>query len=121
MKLRLVTCGAEGTNILQNFYLTRRLDDLRVEGNFGSKCVDSSKGQPLSVVEMYGCHGMRGNQEWKYLPSGQLRHSITGMCLESYRAPGTNQAVPVVNSCNEQSPTQRWAFTGYSVYPQSRR
>jgi polypeptide N-acetylgalactosaminyltransferase len=116
MKLRLVPCGVQGTSLLQNFYLTRRLDDLRVEGSFGSKCVDSSKGQPLSVVEMYGCHGMRGNQEWKYLPAtGQLRHSISGLCLEAHRAQGSPQIAPVVNTCSEASAAQRWAFTEYTA------
>ncbi|XP_059058812.1 uncharacterized protein LOC131852186 [Achroia grisella] len=39
-------------------------------------------------VLMVNCHGKQRGQKWKYLPSGQLQHEESRLCLSAGREPG---------------------------------
>ncbi|VDK68976.1 unnamed protein product [Litomosoides sigmodontis] len=59
-------------------------------------------------VMVYPCHGMKGNQEWKYLPYKneilQILHVTTNECLEMSR----NGAKLLMNACDQTNPYQHW-------------
>ncbi|XP_063835572.1 polypeptide N-acetylgalactosaminyltransferase 1-like [Ostrinia nubilalis] len=56
-------------------------------------------------VLMSNCHGKLRGQKWRYLPSGQLQHAATGLCLDAgYDAGADVMARP----CGSNAPAQRW-------------
>ncbi|KAL4002171.1 Polypeptide N-acetylgalactosaminyltransferase 5 [Acanthocheilonema viteae] len=59
-------------------------------------------------VMVYPCHGMKGNQEWKYLPYKsqilQILHVTTNECLEMSR----DGAKLLMNVCDQTNPYQHW-------------
>jgi len=106
----LVKCSeGQKSNTQNRFYFVKGLDELRYETSQGAKCIDSSKSQPLAKVEMWGCHGLKGNQEWKALPGNRIKHAIGGVCLEVDSSQGTPALV--VNHCTEGlDPKQEFKF-----------
>ena len=59
---------------------------VRYETSQGAKCLDSSNSAPLTNVELWGCHGLGGNQAWEYKPGNRIRHQIGGVCLEVHNS-----------------------------------
>ena len=55
--------SADGLSGEQNFEHTWHMD---VRPMFRSYCLDVSQHTPRSPVIMFQCHGMKGNQHWKY-------------------------------------------------------
>ncbi|KAL0859351.1 hypothetical protein ABMA27_011143 [Loxostege sticticalis] len=55
-------------------------------------------------VLMAHCHGKRG-QKWRYLPSGQLQHMETGLCLDAGLEAGADV---MAKPCRSDEPAQRW-------------
>ncbi|BFZ24268.1 hypothetical protein BsWGS_27307 [Bradybaena similaris] len=69
-------------------------------------CFDVSRSLHKSPVILFNCHGMRGNQRFKYnVATGQIYHPISGQCLDS---DDTHQVF--MNPCNLDSKTQKWIF-----------
>ena len=73
---------AGGKSENQQFFFTKNYNEIRREGTFGSRCLDFAGGGPMSEPSMYGCHMMKGNQEWAHTPSKRIMHVPTKLCLE---------------------------------------
>eukprot|EP00049_Salpingoeca_infusionum_P026288 m.24821 g.24821 ORF g.24821 m.24821 type:complete len:607 (+) comp8642_c0_seq2:78-1898(+) len=87
MKAGLYPC-ARGHSENQIFYFTRKYGEIRREGTFGSRCVDFAAGKPMQPTAMYGCHLMKGNQEWSYNGDKQIVHVATKLCIQAEPKPG---------------------------------
>ncbi len=68
----------------------------------------------MSDVQLWGCHGMHGNQEWTHLPSHQLRHVASSLCLQAHAADGGHSLV--MNTCEQGNEMQQWRFSDYDEY-----
>lgn len=88
----------------QNFRLTW-FRDVRPTGR--SSCFDASTSVRKAPVVLFPCHGMMGNQHFKYDPDKkQLFHPISGQCVDS--DPSTHQVF--MNPCDSKAPSQQWDF-----------
>ncbi|KAJ8951726.1 hypothetical protein NQ318_012577 [Aromia moschata] len=93
----------------QNFTLTWH-KDLRVKGK--SLCLDVSDPNDKADVALYPCHGMKGNQYWKYDVEKQwFKHGGNSRCLDC--DPGQKRLY--VRSCDESSRTQKWRFENVNL------
>lgn len=75
-------------------------------------CVDS-KGEEGEVVKLFPCHGMKGNQKWIYLPTGQIMHSNGLRCLDVTGL--KNKDTILVRKCNAKAPGQKWVFKDVKI------
>ncbi|XP_036404722.1 polypeptide N-acetylgalactosaminyltransferase 10-like isoform X3 [Megalops cyprinoides] len=107
--LRLETClkgrGEMGRSHGQVFTLGWR-QDVRLGDPLHTKrvCLDATS--PSSPVTLYDCHGMRGNQLWKYRQDKSLFHPSTNSCMD---CSSTDRTI-FMNSCDPNSPSQKWIF-----------
>lgn len=70
-------------------------------------CFDVSSSENHAPVVLWNCHGMQGNQEWKYnLETLQLRHPISGNCLDC----DVERQEIFMSHCDGESKTQQWKF-----------
>ena len=73
-------------------------------------CLDYSMGNKLNHVEMWDCHGLQGNQEWKHSEgAGPIHHVVTGGCLSIMEG-----AHLTVTKCNPKDASQNWQFSKYN-------
>ncbi|EDV26796.1 uncharacterized protein TRIADDRAFT_22976 [Trichoplax adhaerens] len=70
-------------------------------------CLDVSDYNPGTKVQLYECHGMKGNQLWMHEKDGPIRHGTSGMCLD--RGSGGN---PIIAVC-DGGESQKWIFEKY--------
>ncbi|KAK4322014.1 hypothetical protein Pmani_007216 [Petrolisthes manimaculis] len=97
----LETCGHGGE---QSFRLTWHKD---MRPGKRAVCWDVSSGDPQAPVLLYNCHGMGGNQLWRYDPKKMwMVHGGNARCLDSN--PGNKEIF--VATCDPQKETQRWRF-----------
>ncbi|PSN53588.1 putative polypeptide N-acetylgalactosaminyltransferase 10 [Blattella germanica] len=88
----------------QNFILTWH-KDVRPKGR--TICWDVSDPGNKAAVNLFPCHGMLGNQLWRYNPEQQwLVHGGNPRCLDS--DPGRQSLF--VSTCDSSSLTQKWRF-----------
>uniref|UniRef100_A0A4X2K4B1 Polypeptide N-acetylgalactosaminyltransferase n=1 Tax=Vombatus ursinus TaxID=29139 RepID=A0A4X2K4B1_VOMUR len=59
-----------------------------------------------SPVTLYDCHGMKGNQLWKYGNDKTLYHPVSAGCMDC----SESDHRIFMNTCNPSSPTQQWIF-----------
>ena len=113
----MVRCNEnQQANTQNRFYFVKGQNELRYETSQGAKCIDSSKSAPLSKVEMWGCHGLRGNQEWEWIAGHRIRHVIGQVCLEVDASQGS--PVLVVNHCTQGlDPKQDFRFSKWVKEP----
>eukprot|EP00039_Didymoeca_costata_P020122 m.340131 g.340131 ORF g.340131 m.340131 type:complete len:672 (+) comp19152_c0_seq1:93-2108(+) len=113
----LHNCREEQQSNSQNrFYYVKSNKEIRFEMSQGARCIDSSKSAPLSRIEMWGCHGLRGNQEWEWISGYRIKHVIGQMCLEVDTSSRPHQLV--VNYCTTgMDPKQEWRFNKWSHPP----
>ncbi|XP_014664811.1 PREDICTED: polypeptide N-acetylgalactosaminyltransferase-like 6 isoform X1 [Priapulus caudatus] len=77
-----------------------------------SVCFDVSAKQPGTPVILFHCHGMQGNQQWKYnYRTMQLYHMVTKNCLDS----NPEMQELYMNPCDTQLATQKWKFDHVNV------
>ncbi|ESO98122.1 hypothetical protein LOTGIDRAFT_239085 [Lottia gigantea] len=70
-------------------------------------CFDAAHSAPKSPVILYNCHGMGGNQRFKYnLQTNQIFHPVSGQCLDCDKE---NLEV-FMNPCDADSETQKWKW-----------
>ncbi|KAK6168364.1 hypothetical protein SNE40_020915 [Patella caerulea] len=70
-------------------------------------CFDVSSSVPKAPVILYNCHGMQGNQRFRYnLDTHQLYHPVSGQCLDCDK---DNHEI-YMNPCDKSSDTQVWMF-----------
>ncbi|OZC05961.1 glycosyltransferase, group 2 family protein, partial [Onchocerca flexuosa] len=92
--LGLYWCHKKGGN---QFWLLSKDGEIRRD----ESCIDYAGAD----VMVYPCHGLKGNQEWKYLfYKNQILHVITNKCLEMSRD-GTRL---IMNVCDQTNPHQQW-------------
>ncbi|XP_064636941.1 putative polypeptide N-acetylgalactosaminyltransferase 10 isoform X2 [Lineus longissimus] len=71
-------------------------------------CFDLSQSRDRSPVILFGCHGMQGNQFWKYnTRTQQLFHPVSRLCMDCDG--GTREIF--ARACDSSVPTQRWKFS----------
>ncbi|KAI6176609.1 Polypeptide N-acetylgalactosaminyltransferase [Aphelenchoides bicaudatus] len=62
-------------------------------------------------VMIFPCHGMKGNQEWKYdHKNRQLLHVVSGKCMEMSR----DGSRLLMVQCEQGNAYQNWTFQDYS-------
>uniref|UniRef100_A0A0N5AB49 Polypeptide N-acetylgalactosaminyltransferase n=1 Tax=Syphacia muris TaxID=451379 RepID=A0A0N5AB49_9BILA len=71
-------------------------------------CFDVSSSVLKAPVVLYACHGMKGNQHFKYLyDTFQMYHPTSNQCLDCDSQTGEI----FMNPCDEQKLSQRWNWT----------
>lgn len=102
----LQECGHGGE---QSFHLTWHKD---IRPGKRSVCWDVSSGDAQAPVLLYNCHGMGGNQMWRYDPNKKwLVHGGNPRCLDSN--PGNKELF--VAMCDPNRDTQKWSFEKYDA------
>ncbi|VDK74713.1 unnamed protein product [Onchocerca ochengi] len=92
--LGLYWCHKKGGN---QFWMLSKDGEIRRDDS----CIDYAG----TDVMVYPCHGLKGNQEWKYLfYKNQILHVITDKCLEMSR----DGAKLIMNVCDQTNPYQQW-------------
>jgi polypeptide N-acetylgalactosaminyltransferase len=77
--------------------------DIRLK--FGELCWDVSESGKAQIL-LFGCHGMQGNQFWRYHPdTNEIVLVNSKRCLDV----DFNTKTVFVNPC-DKSPTQKWEF-----------
>ncbi|XP_059479627.1 polypeptide N-acetylgalactosaminyltransferase 1 isoform X2 [Neocloeon triangulifer] len=65
---------------------TNQLYSLTTKGELRREflCVQAPgpSNSPVERAVLADCHGMRENQEWEYTKKGQLRHKLSGRCID---------------------------------------
>ncbi|XP_035998692.1 polypeptide N-acetylgalactosaminyltransferase 10 [Fundulus heteroclitus] len=81
-------------------------EDIRVgEPNHTRKvCFDAVSHN--SPVTLYDCHGMKGNQLWRYRKDKTLYHPVSNSCIDS----STSERRVYMNTCDPTSLSQQWLF-----------
>ncbi|AWO99563.1 putative polypeptide N-acetylgalactosaminyltransferase 10-like, partial [Scophthalmus maximus] len=59
-----------------------------------------------SPVTLYDCHGMKGNQLWRYRKDQSLYHPVSNSCVDS----SASERRVFMNTCDPASSSQRWMF-----------
>ncbi|XP_036280660.1 polypeptide N-acetylgalactosaminyltransferase 10 isoform X2 [Pipistrellus kuhlii] len=107
--LRLESCvrgrGEAAWNNMQVFTFTWR-EDIRPGDPQHTKkfCFDAVS--HTSPATLYDCHGMKGNQLWRYRKDKSLYHPVSGSCMDC----SESDHRIFMNICNPSSPTQQWLF-----------
>ncbi|CAF0788992.1 unnamed protein product [Brachionus calyciflorus] len=102
----LDVCQSSNKNIggEQKFELTWRKDIRPTSRNV---CWDVSRSDPGTPVLLFECHGMRGNQEFKYNPKTlQIFHPVSNQCLDSNK----ERKEIFMNPCDVKIQSQKWQF-----------
>ncbi|KAF6715179.1 Polypeptide N-acetylgalactosaminyltransferase 10 [Oryzias melastigma] len=81
-------------------------EDIRVGDPMHTKKVCFDAISHNSPVTLYDCHGMKGNQLWRYRKDKSLFHPISNSCMDSN--PGERRVF--MNVCDPASPSQQWLF-----------
>lgn len=72
-----------------------------------SVCFDVSTSDKRAPVVLWSCHGMHGNQLWKYdMVTKHLFHPITANCMDC----DAERREVYMNPCDDESKTQKWIF-----------
>ncbi|RZF38814.1 hypothetical protein LSTR_LSTR000517 [Laodelphax striatellus] len=102
-KLTLHPCNKKGKRVgFQYFNLTWH-KDIRVKGQ--GMCWDVANPDDEASIALYSCHGLHGNQLWKYdMDKKWLVHGMNPRCLDA----DLSRKRVFVTTCDENSETQRW-------------
>lgn len=70
-------------------------------------CFDGSSSDDHAPVVLFACHGMKGNQYFKYrLEEQQIYHQITNHCLDCDPERGEIFLMP----CDKSKTSQQWVW-----------
>ncbi|MBN3296242.1 GLT10 acetylgalactosaminyltransferase, partial [Amia calva] len=107
--VRMETClkgrGEAGWSHGQVFTFGWR-EDIRVGDPLHTKKVCFDAISHNSPVTLYDCHGMKGNQLWRYRKDKSIYHPISNSCMDC----STADKRVFMNSCDSTSATQQWVF-----------
>ncbi|XP_048459639.1 polypeptide N-acetylgalactosaminyltransferase 10-like isoform X3 [Rhincodon typus] len=108
-QLKLDVCiknGADGTWSHEQVFTLGWREDIRPGDPLHTRkfCFDAVSHN--SPVTLFDCHGMHGNQLWKYKKDKTLYHPVSNSCLD---CSVTDKNI-FMNICNPSSPTQQWLF-----------
>ncbi|KAJ1128497.1 hypothetical protein NDU88_006875 [Pleurodeles waltl] len=59
-----------------------------------------------SPVTLFDCHGMKGNQQWRYRNDKTVYHPVSSSCMDC----SPSERKIFMNICNPSSLTQQWIF-----------
>ncbi|MFT7815212.1 hypothetical protein Z043-124124 [Arapaima gigas] len=113
-EVRLDTClkeGAERTWSREQIFTFGWREDIRPGDPMHTRkfCLDAISNS--SPVTLYDCHGMKGNQQWRYRKDKSLYHPVSDSCIDC--SPGDKKIF--MSKCDPQSETQRWLFRHVNV------
>ncbi|XP_068186961.1 polypeptide N-acetylgalactosaminyltransferase 10-like [Antennarius striatus] len=81
-------------------------EDIRVGDPVHTKKVCFDAVSHSSPVTLYDCHGMKGNQLWRYRKDRTLFHPVSNSCMDS--SPSDRRVF--MNACDPAAPTQQWRW-----------
>ncbi|KAL3042526.1 hypothetical protein OYC64_020455 [Pagothenia borchgrevinki] len=81
-------------------------EDIRVGDPMHTKKVCFDAVSHNSPVTLYDCHGMKGNQLWRYRKDTSLYHTVSNSCIDC----SPNERRIFMNTCDPSAPTQQWVF-----------
>ncbi|KAM9846545.1 polypeptide N-acetylgalactosaminyltransferase 10-like [Aulostomus maculatus] len=81
-------------------------EDIRVGDPMHTRKVCFDAVSHNSPVTLYDCHGMKGNQLWRYRKDKSLYHPVSNSCIDS--SPSEHRVF--MNSCDPSSLSQQWLF-----------
>ncbi|KAI9527293.1 Polypeptide N-acetylgalactosaminyltransferase 10 [Dissostichus eleginoides] len=81
-------------------------EDIRVGDPMHTKKVCFDAVSHNSPVTLYDCHGMKGNQLWRYRKDKSLYHTVSNSCIDC----SPNERRIFMNTCDPSAPTQQWVF-----------
>ncbi|XP_060692799.1 polypeptide N-acetylgalactosaminyltransferase 10-like isoform X1 [Hemiscyllium ocellatum] len=108
-QLKLDVCnkhGADGAWSHEQVFTLGWREDIRPGDPLHTRKVCFDAVSHNSPVTLFDCHGMRGNQLWKYKKDKTLYHPVSNSCLD---CSATDKNI-FMNLCNPSSPTQQWLF-----------
>ncbi|XP_060791267.1 polypeptide N-acetylgalactosaminyltransferase 10 [Neoarius graeffei] len=86
-------------------------EDIRVGDPLHTKKVCFDAVSHSSPVTLYDCHGMKGNQLWRYNKDYTLFHPVSNSCVDS----DSSDKRIFMNSCDPASPSQQWRFENVNI------
>ncbi|KAM3601328.1 uncharacterized protein V6R79_010698 [Siganus canaliculatus] len=81
-------------------------EDIRVGDPMHTRKVCFDAVSHNSPVTLYDCHGMKGNQLWRYRKDKTLYHPVSNSCIDS--SPSERRVF--MNTCDPTSLSQQWLF-----------
>uniref|UniRef100_A0A671TT68 Polypeptide N-acetylgalactosaminyltransferase n=1 Tax=Sparus aurata TaxID=8175 RepID=A0A671TT68_SPAAU len=81
-------------------------EDIRVGDPMHTRKVCFDAVSHNSLVTLYDCHGMKGNQLWRYRKDKSLYHPVSNSCIDS--SPSERRVF--MNTCDPSSLSQQWLF-----------
>lgn len=108
-RIGLYFCAIDKVNpqATQNFALSWQRD-IRVR--HGEQCWDVSDSGNAPVV-LFGCHGMQGNQLFRYHPDTKLiQHVISNRCIDA----NFEKKEIFVSTCDKTNENQKWKFGSFN-------
>uniref|UniRef100_A0A8C4NNT1 Polypeptide N-acetylgalactosaminyltransferase n=1 Tax=Dicentrarchus labrax TaxID=13489 RepID=A0A8C4NNT1_DICLA len=81
-------------------------EDIRVGDPMHTRKVCFDAVSHNSLVTLYDCHGMKGNQLWRYRKDKSLYHPVSNSCIDS--SPSERRVF--MNMCDPSSLSQQWLF-----------
>uniref|UniRef100_A0AAY4EVG7 Polypeptide N-acetylgalactosaminyltransferase n=1 Tax=Denticeps clupeoides TaxID=299321 RepID=A0AAY4EVG7_9TELE len=81
-------------------------EDIRVGDPLHTKKVCFDAISHYSPVTLYDCHGMKGNQLWRYKKDRTIYHPVSNSCIDC----SVEEKRVFMNRCNPSSPSQQWQF-----------
>ncbi|XP_036071260.1 polypeptide N-acetylgalactosaminyltransferase 10 isoform X3 [Oryzias melastigma] len=81
-------------------------EDIRVGDPMHTRKVCFDAVSHSSPVTLYDCHGMKGNQLWRYRKDKSLFHPVSNSCIDS--SPSERRVF--MNACDPASLSQQWLF-----------
>ncbi|XP_061559100.1 polypeptide N-acetylgalactosaminyltransferase 10-like isoform X1 [Phycodurus eques] len=81
-------------------------EDIRVGDPVHTRKVCLDAVSHRSLVTLYDCHGMKGNQLWRYRKDKSLYHPVSNSCVDSNRG----ERRVFMNTCDPTSLSQQWLF-----------
>ncbi|TKS83316.1 Polypeptide N-acetylgalactosaminyltransferase 10 [Collichthys lucidus] len=81
-------------------------EDIRVGDPMHTRKVCFDAVSHNSPVTLYDCHGMKGNQLWRYRKDMSLYHPVSNSCIDS--SPSERRVF--MNTCDPSSLSQQWLF-----------
>ncbi|XP_072302074.1 polypeptide N-acetylgalactosaminyltransferase 10-like [Eucyclogobius newberryi] len=81
-------------------------EDIRVGDPLHTRKVCFDAVSHNSPVTLYDCHGMKGNQLWRYRKDRSLFHPVSNSCIDS----NPTERRVFMNTCDPSSQSQQWVF-----------
>ncbi|XP_051793950.1 polypeptide N-acetylgalactosaminyltransferase 10-like [Acanthochromis polyacanthus] len=81
-------------------------EDIRVGDPMHTRKVCFDAVSHSSPVTLYDCHGMKGNQLWRYRKDKSLYHPVSNSCIDS--SPSERRVF--MNACDAAALSQQWLF-----------